>query len=203
MTASPRDLPARVRPWHRRREPAAAHLPGDFAMWVMVLGDIFFFGCYFVTYMGFRARSAEEFTNAQRHLDMAIGVTNTIVLLTSSMFVALAVTAARHRAARTAERLVWAAAGCGVAFVLLKVAEWHEEISHGYTVSNEFFSFYFVLTGIHLAHLLLGLLVLGVVVRELRHPDRQRPHMVEQGAVYWHMVDLLWVVIFAILYLMR
>jgi nitric oxide reductase NorE protein len=126
-----------------------------------------------------------------------------MVLLTSSMFIAAAVTAVRHGAVKNAERLVWAAGTCGVAFILLKAFEWHQEISRGFTVGNEFFSFYFVLTGIHLAHLLLGLLILGIVVRELRNPAGPRPEMVEQGATYWHMVDLLWVVIFAILYLMR
>ncbi|WP_067679806.1 cytochrome c oxidase subunit 3 [Nocardia miyunensis] len=185
------------------RAEVTGRLPGDLDMWVLVLGDLFFFGCYFVVYMVFRDRAPDQFAEAQRHLNLGVGVANTVALLTSSMFVAMAVQEVRRGAARTAERLIWAAGGCGVLFVGLKVFEWHQEITHGFTVSDEFFSFYFVLTGIHLAHLVLGLLILGIVVRELRNPDLRRPHMVEQGATYWHMVDLLWVVIFAILYLMR
>lgn len=181
----------------------ARHLPGDIDMWVMILGDLFFFGAYFVVYMVFRARSADEFAAAQHHLGIGIGVANTVVLLTSSLFVALAVIAVRERAIRTAQRLVLAAAACGLVFTIVKVYEWHHEITNGHTVSDEFFSFYYVLTGVHLAHLLLGMLILGIVVRELRNPARQRIGIVEQGALFWHMVDLLWVVIFAMIYLMR
>ena len=63
--------------------------------------------------------------------------------------------------------------------------------------------FYYVLTGVHLIHVLIGLIVLGVIVRELRNPSRRRASVVEASAVYWHMVDLLWVIIFGLLYVMR
>lgn len=202
MTISDRDASHAPEESGQLSDPAG-RLPGDLDMWVLVLGDLFFFGCYFIVYMVFRDRSVHQFAEAQRHLNLAVGVVNTVVLLTSSMFVAVAVQEVRRGAARTAERLIRWAGVCGVVFVVLKVFEWHQEISHGFTVSNEFFSFYFVLTGIHLAHLVLGLLILGIVVRELRNPELRRPRLVEQGATYWHMVDLLWVVIFAILYLMR
>lgn len=178
-------------------------LPGDLDMWVMILGDLFFFGCYLVVYMVFRALSVEEFSAAQRHLDTGIGVTNTVVLLTGSLFAALAVIAVRRQAVRKAERLILAAGACGVLFTLIKAYEWHSEISRGHTIRDEFFSFYYALTGIHLAHVLLGLIVLGVAVRELRDPRGRRPGIVEQSALFWHMVDLLWIMIFAVLYLMR
>ncbi|MGV9680669.1 cytochrome C oxidase subunit IV family protein [Nocardia sp. NPDC003482] len=87
-----------------------------------------------------------------------------------------------------------------------KIYEWHHEITSGYTIGDEFFSFYYALTGIHLAHLALGLLVLGIVTVHLRGPaipHSERIGIAEQGALYWHMIDLLWTVIFAILYLMR
>lgn len=179
------------------------HLPGDFDMWVLILGDMFFFGCYFITYMAFRARSPGAFADAQLHLNSGIGVANTLILLTSSMLVAHGVVLARRGNPEAALRMVLAAAGCGVLFVLLKAYEWREAIAGGFTLHNEFFSFYFVLTGLHVVHLLLGLLILGIVARELRDPRKRRIGMVEQGAIYWHMVDLLWIVIFAILYLMR
>src|SRR5690242_10057915 len=95
-------------------------LPGDVDMWVMVLGDLFFFGCYFVTYMVFRAMSTEEFTASQRHLHVGVGVANTIVLLTSSLFAALAVIAVREGAVRNAQRLLLATGACGVLFTLIK-----------------------------------------------------------------------------------
>lgn len=88
-------------------------------------------------------------------------------------------------------------------FIAIKAYEWSTELLQGHTVSNEFFSFYYVLTGVHMFHVALGLIILGVCVRELRSPLRRRVSLVEQGATYWHMVDLLWVAIFGLLYVMR
>lgn len=182
---------------------ADTHLPGDGHMWLMVLGDLIIFGLYFVIYLVFRKLAPEEFLAAQQHLSVSIGVVNTIVLITSSWFVARSVLAVRAGDRRRAIRLIYAGGGCGLIFIAIKIYEWANEITRGFTNSNEFFSFYYVLTGVHLLHVGLGLLILGVMVRELRNPRRARVSMVEQGATYWHMVDLLWVVIFALLYVMR
>ncbi|MBF6171572.1 cytochrome c oxidase subunit 3 family protein [Nocardia blacklockiae] len=179
------------------------HLPGDGHMWVMVLGDMVIFGGYFVVFMIYRAMTPGEFLAAQQHLDLNIGVVNTVVLLTSSWCVARGVIATRTGRIRQAVRLVWAAGGCGVLFMLLKLYEWVSQIRSGRTNSELFYSFYYVLTGVHLLHVAIGLVVLGVLVRELRNPAGRRVSMVESGAIYWHMVDLLWVVIFALLYVMR
>ncbi len=87
---------------------------------------------------------------------------------------------------------------------MFKAYEWPTEVALGHTISsNSFFMFYYMLTGVHLFHVLVGLLILGVVARELRNPRRRRMFMVESGATYWHMVDLLWIAIFALLYVMR
>lgn len=179
------------------------HLPGDGHMWFMVLGDLVIFGFYFIIYMGFRAAHPEEFLAAQQQLNVTIGVVNTIVLITSSWFVARSVLATRGGDRAKAINLTYGAAALGVLFMVLKCYEWSIEIARGHTNSNEFFSFYYVLTGVHLFHVGMGLIILGVMVRELRNPRRARPAMVEQGATYWHMVDLLWVVIFALLYVLR
>lgn len=99
-------------------------------------------------------------------------------------------------------RLTYVAGLCGAVFIGIKVYEWSTKIAQGYSLgSGEFFGFYYMLTGVHLFHVALGLLILGIVGRELR--TRQRMSMVESGATYWHMVDLLWIVIFALLYVMR
>lgn len=182
---------------------ARTHLPGDGHMWLMVLGDLFIFGSYFIAYLVFRTRAPEQFLADQQHLNITVGVINTIVLITSSWLVAQSVQSARACDRAGAISLIRAGAVCGVLFAGLKVYEWSAEIQAGHTNSSEFFSFYYVLTGVHLFHVGLGLLILGVVVRDLRNPRRARVSMVEQGATYWHMVDLLWVVIFALLYVMR
>ncbi len=179
-----------------------AHLPGDGAMWVMVLGDLLIFGGYFIVYMVHRAMAPEAFLAAQQHLDVTVGVVNTIVLVTSSWLIARSVYATRAGNRGAAIRLIYAGGGCGVLFIAIKAYEWSAGIRSGHTVSNEFFSFYYVLTGVHMLHVALGLIILGVAVRELRS-RRRRVSLVEQGAVYWHMVDLLWVAIFGLLYVMR
>lgn len=182
----------------------ADRTPGDSHIWVMVLGDLIIFGAYFLIFMIHRAMARSEFLAAEARLDVTIGVVNTLVLLTSSLFVAHGVHAARAGRFDRARRLMWSGGLCGVLFTVVKIYEWSVEIHGGSTLpSSGFFTFYFMLTGVHLFHVALGLLILGIVVRELRNPRRRRMSMVESGAVYWHMVDLLWIVIFALLYVMR
>jgi nitric oxide reductase NorE protein len=182
----------------------AAHTPGDGHMWVMVLGDLIIFGAYFIIFMVYRAMKPQEFLAAQEHLNINVGVLNTLVLLASSWFIARSVQAARADDHARALRLTYLGGLCGVAFILIKAYEWSAKVTQGYTLSsNDFFMFYYTLTGVHLFHVSLGLLILGVVVRELGNPRRRRMFMVESGATYWHMVDLLWIVIFALLYVMR
>lgn len=177
---------------------------GDLNVWIFVLGDLVFFGAYFVIFMVYRHQEKAVFLASQRHLSLIIGALNTVVLLTSSRFVALAVQAARRGDFERSRQLVSYGGLCGVAFVVIKAFEWANEISHGFTlVRNDFFMFYFMLTGVHLFHVILGLVILVVVNRELRSPEGYRSWIVESGAVYWHMVDLLWVGIFALLYLVR
>jgi len=179
-------------------------LPGDVHMWVMVLGDLIIFGAYFVIFMVYRAMHPQEFLTSQQHLSINIGVLNTLVLLASSWFIARSVQAARAGDHTQALRLTYLGGLCGLAFIAIKAYEWSTKIAQGYTISNnDFFMFYYMLTGVHLFHVSLGLLILGIAVRELRNPRRRRAFMVEAGATYWHMVDLLWIVIFALLYVMR
>jgi nitric oxide reductase NorE protein len=179
------------------------HLPGDRDMWVMVLGDMVIFAGYFIVFMIYRAMHAPEFLAAQEHLDVTIGVVNTVILLTSSWFVVRAVAATRAGEHRQAIRLIYAGGLGGALFMALKGYEWVVKLADGHTNAEMFYSFYYVITGVHLVHVLIGLIVLGTLIRELRNPGRRRATVVESGATYWHMVDLLWVIIFALFYVMR
>ncbi len=182
----------------------STHTPGDGHMWVMVLGDLIIFGAYFIIFMIYRAMDPQEFLRSQQALNVNIGALNTLVLLASSWFIARSVQVTRAGHPVAALRLTYLGGACGVAFIALKGFEWSTEIAAGHTISvNEFFMFYYMLTGVHLFHVSLGLLILGIAVRELRNPRRRRPVMVESAATYWHMVDLLWIVIFGLLYVMR
>lgn len=180
------------------------HVPGDLHMWVMVLGDLLIFGAYFVIFMVHRTMDPHRFLEAQQHLDLDVGALNTLVLLTSSWFIARSVVHARAGENASALRLTFLAGGCGVTFVALKGYEWSTMVAEGHTMAgSEFFMFYYMLTGVHVFHVLVGLVIMGIVVREIGTAHKPRLSMVESGAVYWHMVDLLWVVIFALLYVMR
>jgi nitric oxide reductase NorE protein len=180
------------------------HLPSNKDMWVFVLGDFVIFGSYFIIFMIYRNQEREMFLESQQHLSLNIGVLNTLVLLASSWFVARTVQLTRVGEYGRAMKLTVGGAICGVAFMLIKAYEWSSKIAQGFTFpSNDFFMFYYMLTGVHLLHVALGLVFLGVVYFELRNPKYRRVSMVETGATYWHMVDLLWVVIFALVYVMR
>ncbi|WP_068273024.1 cytochrome c oxidase subunit 3 [Aldersonia kunmingensis] len=190
------------------KAPAAAspslHQQGDTSMWVFVIGDLFIFGAYFVIFMIQRSENRDAFLAAQEHLNLDAGLINTLVLLTSSWFVALAVNAARAGEGQRATKLTLLGGLCGILFIAIKAYEWISEIRMDNTItSSDFFMYYYMLTGVHLFHVALGLVILGVVVANLRNSELRRVSMVESGAIYWHLVDLLWVVIFALIYVMR
>ncbi|CAN5116375.1 cytochrome c oxidase subunit 3 family protein [soil metagenome] len=173
-------------------------------MWVFVLGDLVIFSSYFLIFMIYRHKEPQLFLDSQQHLILTIGVVNTLVLLASSWFIARSVLATRANDFKRALRLTVLGGGCGVIFLAVKAYEWTMKIGQGLTFpSNDFYMFYYLLTGVHLFHVALGLVFLGVVIAALRNPQLRKVKMVETGATYWHMVDLLWIVIFALVYVMR
>jgi nitric oxide reductase NorE protein len=185
----------------------ATFVPGQPDMWAFVLFESLVFTAYFGFYLFYRARSPELFLHAQAHLDLRIGVFNTLVLLLSSWSVARCVQSSRAGAYRAALRDVAITAAFAAVFLSLKVFEWARLVREGHGVdSNDFFTYYFFLTGIHFVHLLIGFVVLGVIVYRLRGARRgsgESQELVETCATYWHTVDFLWVLIFAMLYVVR
>jgi nitric oxide reductase NorE protein len=183
---------------------AARFVPGQPDMWAFVLFEAFVFTAYFTVYVFSRARSPELFLESQAHLDLRVGVVNTLVLLTSSLFVARCVKAAREGSYRAATTNAFLTLLFGFVFLVSKVREWKVEIEQGFTfTSDEFFSFYYFLTAIHFIHLLIGFVALAVAIRQLQSPARRSQVIVETCATYWHTIDFLWVLIFALLYVMR
>lgn len=183
---------------------ARGHVPGESSMWFFVIGDLLIFAVYFVGYTYFRGQHQDLFLRSQARLNVDIGALNTVLLLTSSLFVASGTAAARAGNSANALRGWIIALAFGAAFPLLKLFEWIPEIGAGLTPGkNLFFMYYFVMTGMHLCHVALGLVIMCFVVRELKTAVIPRISFVETGATYWHMVDVLWLVLFALLYLMR
>ena len=182
----------------------ATFVPGQPDMWAFVLFETLVFTAYFGFYLFYRAKSPELFLHGQAQLDLRVGVFNTLVLLLSSWSVARCVQSARVGAYRAALRDGYLTAFFGVAFMVSKVLEWARQIRLGNGFgSSDFFTYYFFLTGIHFVHLLIGFIVLGVLVYQLRSAARRSQELVETCATYWHTVDFLWVLIFALLYVVR
>ena len=192
-----------VRP-HRSAGPNHPGLPAETGLWVFILGDMTIFGLFFIVFSWEARTSPAVVSESTVALIQPIGVLNTLVLLASSYFVVLALHAHRQGAFAIARRFVTYTLTCAAAFAGLKVIEYYSEISAGHTPgSNTFFTFYYVLTGVHLLHVLIGAVLLWVWRSWLRdaRPFADKRAFVEASAVYWHMVDLLWIVIFTLLYL--
>lgn len=184
---------------------ARGHVPGEVGIWVFVLGDMLAFALFFGVFIVERAGDVALFEEARRSLSVGFAVANTLLLLTSSLFVVMAVRAVRTGTQRLAPRLIALAALAGVGFVVNKAVEYGEKFADDLTpATNDFFTFFFMLTGIHLLHVLIGLCVLAYLWRVTRRPSLGAVELrhVESGASYWHMVDLLWIVLFPLLYLM-
>jgi nitric oxide reductase NorE protein len=191
LTQTPRDA--------RDNKPAA--FPGEPGLWLFLFADMTLFACLFGIVVYIRDAQPEVFAESQASLSQTLGLVNTLLLLTGSLFVALGVNATRTGTGRV-DRMFAGGIACGAAFLGVKVIEWGRSISEGHTVStNDFFSAYYMLTGIHLAHVTIGIGVLVAMYRNVRSP-RLRQNLVEGGACYWHLVDLLWVVLFPLVYLM-
>jgi nitric oxide reductase NorE protein len=179
-------------------------VPGQPDMWVLVMIEAMTFSAYFVVYTLRYKSSPALFLESQGHLDLAFGAVNTLILLASSWSIARCVGRSRAGDYRAARTNLYATVLGGLVFALVKLLEWSIEIDKGFTFStNEFFSFYFFLTGIHLLHVMVGFIALGVVFYQLHSPERCSQELIETGATFWHMVDFLWVIIFALLYVMR
>jgi nitric oxide reductase NorE protein len=174
-----------------------AALPGDLMMWVLILSELLVFGAGLLAFMAVRLTDPGGFAEAQAHLDRTGAGINTMVLVTSGWLAALAVQAAE--AGRTA-RVRWLLAGSaalGLVFLGIKGLEYLAKAAAGIGFeTHAFFTFYYLLTGFHAAHVLAGVAILALVA------IRAQPGPVEVAAMFWHMVDLVWVLLFPVLYLL-
>jgi nitric oxide reductase NorE protein len=182
------------------------HIPGEIGIWIFAAGDLLVFALFFVVFVHERGKDVTGFDEARQSLSLTIGAINTLVLLTGSMLVVLGVHAARRQAGRLASKLFALTLLCGLAFVVGKIADYVHQADLGHSpATNDFFMYFFVLTWIHLLHLIVGMVEVGLMWRFARRPvlGPREIRNIEVCAVFWHLVDLLWLVLFALLYLMR
>jgi cytochrome c oxidase subunit III len=193
-------------------------LAATLGMWAFLATEILFFGGMLAGYGVYRARFPETWGAASRELDLWWGTANTAVLLTSSLTMAFAVDAARGARSRRLRVFLVLTIVLGAAFLGIKVWEylhkWHEHLVPGVRFewpddeggrgpAELFFSFYFVMTGFHALHMLIGLGVLAVLIVQSRSGRFSAGDFtpIENTALYWHFVDIVWVYLFPLLYL--
>lgn len=185
-----------------RRSTAA---PGTDGLWTFLFIDMVVFLMIFVVYMGERLRQPALYAASQTQLNELVGLANTLVLLTSSWAVVEAIRAARHGEGERARRRLGLAWLLGLAFSLDKLAEYGLKLRAGWTpASNPFFSFYYFVTAVHLLHVLAGMgLIAHCRCRERAEAGTQRYlSLLENVGLFWHLVDILWIFIFTMLYLL-
>lgn len=207
-------------------QPALAHHFDDlaqqraaasFGMWLFLASEIMFFGGLFTIYAVYRNLNPEVFGHESRHLDIVLGTVNTAVLLTSSLSVAMAVHAAHHNRRKALLLLLGATVALGSAFLVIKGIEYSHKLDDGLFPptaathpaepvvqgSKLFYGLYFAMTGVHALHMAIGIgVMLWLMLLAARAPHvRARATPIENAGLYWHLVDVIWIFLFPLLYL--
>jgi nitric oxide reductase NorE protein len=181
-------------------------LPGDLAIWFFIFMELLVFAIFFIIYSIKRIQNVEMFNEYQLTLNTEIGAINTLILITSSYFVIRAVHAIKADDVKGCIKWHYAAIGGGLAFLIFKSIEYNDKFSHGISLdTNDFYFFYLSLTMFHSLHVILGMVILAAVIfKAKRGAYSAENHVgVETGASYWHMVDLVWIILFPLVYIIR
>jgi nitric oxide reductase NorE protein len=189
------------------------HPPGDFAIWIIIYVELITFALLFIGYAFSRRADVAVFNASQLLLSQTSGFINTLILITSSYFVVKAVQSIRDMteqtaksANRVASKWLLSAMFLGFLFLIIKLFEFSHIFGMGIHLStNTFFMFYLLLTMFHFMHVMLGLIILWNIYQKTKSfgysPDDYSG--IETGASYWHLVDLLWIVLFPLIYIVR
>ncbi|MBW2477686.1 MAG: cytochrome c oxidase subunit 3 family protein [Deltaproteobacteria bacterium] len=190
------------------------YIGAKFGMWLFLFTEVLLFGGLFILYAVYLARYPQEFISAGGELDVRFGGGNTLVLLTSSLFVAISITALRREKVRLAMGLLGATIGCAALFMINKYFEWTAKFSHGIYPGSEhfadmkpgevvFFNIYYLTTGLHGIHVVIGAIILAWTMCLIRSGRVNAKDWVilENAGLYWHLVDLIWIFIFPLYYL--
>lgn len=183
-------------------------------MWLFLFTELLLFGGLFVLYSVYRSWHIQEFRTASMELSRAFGTANTIILLTSSFFVALSIHFLKEGKKSTSRIFIILTVLFGLIFILNKVFEWNAKFSHGIYPDSAillqrtkgevlFYGLYFMMTGLHGLHVLAGVLVFSAIII-LVNKDRinsERYVILENAGLYWHFVDIIWVFLFPLFYL--
>jgi cytochrome c oxidase subunit 3 len=185
-----------------------------FGMWLFIFTELLLFAGLFITYSVYRFRNWQAFHLAADELDVFIGSLNTVILLTSSATIAMSITALQQKRKKLALVLMGTTILVGLVFLVNKYFEWSVKFEHGLYPGSEtlaefgkgevlFFGLYFFMTGLHALHIIVGVVfisfVFSFVVKERVTPDNYV--LLENAGLYWHLVDIIWVFLFPLFYL--
>jgi cytochrome c oxidase subunit 3 len=183
-------------------------------MWLFIFTEMLLFGGLFIVYSVYRYKYHTAFHIAAQEIDTFIGTLNTAILLISSMTIAMATTAIQKKNKRLTLLLIGATIVLALAFLVNKYFEWSTKIGHGFYPGSPlleelghgdtlFFGLYFFMTGLHALHIIVGIVVLSIVFEFVRR-DRltfDNFQLLENGGLYWHLVDIIWIFLFPLFYL--
>jgi cytochrome c oxidase subunit 3 len=183
-------------------------------MWIFIFTELLLFGGLFLVYAVFRVKYADEFHRAAAQLNTFIGTLNTVILLVSSMTIAMSVTAIQNYNKKLAMNMILITLVLAFTFLVNKYFEWGLKIKHHLYPSSElmfnlkhgeniFFSLYYFMTGLHALHIIIGMTILTIAYVRVRNGSIHAGHftLLENGGLYWHLVDLIWIFLFPLLYL--
>ena len=195
---------------HKHRDDTASKM----GIWLFIFTELLLFGGLFVVYSVYRYLHPQAFHLAARELDVAVGTLNTVILLTSSMTIAMSTTAIQKKDKRTTLLLIGVTLVLALAFLVNKYFEWGGKISHGLYPGSSlldqlgqgdtlFFGLYFFMTGLHALHIIVGMVVLGFMFVFVRKDKITFDNfqLLENGGLYWHLVDVIWIFLFPLFYL--
>ncbi|GLH70634.1 cytochrome oxidase subunit III [Geothrix rubra] len=183
-------------------------------MWLFLVTEMVLFGGLFIAYSYMRSKYPAEFHHAGAELNATLGITNTLVLLTSSLTVVLAIVAIQRGDRRKTMAFLATTLGLGLVFLVIKSFEWATKFHHGLYPNSAhlatlphgeqvFFGLYFTMTGLHGLHVIAGLSVLGYMLRMVAKGEITQDRYVhlENGGLYWHLVDVIWIFLLPLFYL--
>jgi cytochrome c oxidase subunit III len=183
-------------------------------MWLFIFTELLLFGGLFIVYSVIRFSHQDAFHLAAEELNVTLGAINTVILLTSSMTIAMSVSAIQFGHRRFTLFLIGVTILIGLIFLVNKYFEWTVKIEHGLYPGSPvlqgfgngdtlFFGLYFFMTGLHALHIIAGISILAVVLNRVRNGKIHAGHFVhlENGALYWHLVDIIWIFLFPLFYL--
>jgi cytochrome c oxidase subunit III len=187
---------------------------GRVGMWLFICTEILLFGGLFLLYSMYRFKNPAEFHAGSLELSRVFGTLNTVILITSSLTIALAIFFLKQNKRRLAGGYLLATIGFALSFLVVKAFEWTAKFHHGLYPNaphllsqpkgeNLYFGLYYLMTGLHGVHVVVGIGVLSVLYAWIRRGKitAERPMYLQNAGLYWHLVDLIWIFLFPLFYL--